>query len=114
MRVNRATAPPVAATNDRPGTVSHALESWLEGDGEKTVGSLIGVFDEKSFAILFVVLLGVPALPLPTGGATHVFELIAIVLAARSSSPGATASGSRGAGARSSSPATVSSASSPA
>jgi len=75
--------PPRAATNERPGTVSHELKSWLEGDGEKTVASLIGVFEEKSFAILFVVLLGVPALPLPTGGATHVFELIAIVLAAQ-------------------------------
>jgi hypothetical protein len=30
-----------------------------------------------------VLLLGVPALPLPTGGATHVFELIAVVLAAQ-------------------------------
>jgi hypothetical protein len=75
--------PPRAGTNERPGTVSHELESWLEGDGKKTVASLIGVFEEKSFAILFVVLLGVPALPLPTGGATHVFELIAIVLAAQ-------------------------------
>jgi hypothetical protein len=27
------------------------------------------------------VLLGVPALPLPTGGATHVFEIIAVLLA---------------------------------
>jgi hypothetical protein len=47
------------------------------------VASLIEVFEEKSFAILFVVLLGVPALPLPTGGATHVFEIIAILLAAQ-------------------------------
>jgi hypothetical protein len=31
--------------------------------------------------VLFVVLLGVPALPLPTGGATHVFEIIAMLLA---------------------------------
>jgi hypothetical protein len=31
--------------------------------------------------VLFVVLLGVPALPLPTGGATHVFEIVAILLA---------------------------------
>lgn len=31
--------------------------------------------------MLFVVLLGVPALPLPTGGATHLFEAIAILLA---------------------------------
>jgi len=31
--------------------------------------------------VIFVLLLGVPALPLPTGGATHVFELIAMLLA---------------------------------
>ena len=30
---------------------------------------------------MFVLLLGVPALPLPTGGATHVFEVIAMLLA---------------------------------
>lgn len=45
------------------------------------MGSLIELFEEKSFAILFVLLLGVPALPLPTGGATHVFEVIAVLLA---------------------------------
>lgn len=61
--------------------VSDALAAWLEGDGEKTLGGLIDVFNEKSFAILFVFLLGVPALPLPTGGATHVFEIIAALLA---------------------------------
>jgi hypothetical protein len=63
--------------------VSDELERWLQGDGEKTVASLITLFAEKSFAILFVVLLGLPALPLPTGGATHVFEVIAVVLAAQ-------------------------------
>src|SRR4051794_26734640 len=66
----------------RPEKVSDQLERWLRGDGEKTLASLIERFKEKSFAILFVVLLGVPALPLPTGGATHVFEIIAILLAA--------------------------------
>jgi hypothetical protein len=60
--------------------VSDALAGWLDGDGDKTLGSLIEVFEEKSFAILFVFLLGVPALPLPTGGATHVFEIIAALL----------------------------------
>jgi hypothetical protein len=45
------------------------------------MASLIALFEEKSFAILFVLLLGVPALPLPTGGATHVFEIIAVLLA---------------------------------
>ena len=63
--------------------VSDDLERWLQGDGEKTVASLIALFAEKSFAILFVVLLGLPALPLPTGGATHVFEVIAVLLAAQ-------------------------------
>jgi hypothetical protein len=62
-------------------SVSRELERWLESDGEKTLGSLVELFEEKSFAILFVLLLGVPALPLPTGGATHVFEIIAVLLA---------------------------------
>jgi hypothetical protein len=62
-------------------SVSRELEGWLQSDGEKTLGSLVELFEEKSFAILFVLLLGVPALPLPTGGATHVFEIIAVLLA---------------------------------
>jgi hypothetical protein len=66
---------------DSPEKVSDSIERWLEGEGEKTLGSLIELFEEKSFAILFVLLLGVPALPLPTGGATHVFEIIAVLLA---------------------------------
>jgi hypothetical protein len=64
-------------------TVSEQLAGWLDGDGDKTVASLIELFQEKSFAVLFVVLLAVPALPLPTGGATHVFEIIAMLLAAQ-------------------------------
>src|SRR5947209_3390885 len=64
-----------------PPKVSDQLERWLKSEGDKTVGSLIELFEEKSFAILFVILLGVPALPLPTGGATHVFEIIAALLA---------------------------------
>jgi hypothetical protein len=69
--------------SQRPETVSDQLEGWLNGDGEKTLATLIELFEEKSFAILFVVLLGVPALPLPTGGATHVFEIVAVLLAAQ-------------------------------
>jgi hypothetical protein len=65
----------------QPLSVSHELERWLQGDGDKTLGSLVALFEEKSFAILFVLLLGLPALPLPTGGATHVFEIIAVLLA---------------------------------
>ena len=62
-------------------SVSTELERWLQSDGDKTLGSLVELFEEKSFALLFVLLLGVPALPLPTGGATHLFEIIAVLLA---------------------------------
>ena len=65
----------------QPHSVSRELERWLQSDGEKTLGSLVELFEEKSFAILFVLLLALPALPLPTGGATHVFEVIAVLLA---------------------------------
>jgi hypothetical protein len=61
--------------------LSDELEEWLAGEGDRTLGALVDAFGKKSFAILFVVLLGVPALPLPTGGATHVFEVIAALLA---------------------------------
>src|SRR5438105_871033 len=61
--------------------VSESLEGWLQGEGDKTLGSLVEVFGTRSFAVLFVLLLGVPALPLPTGGATHVFEVIAALIA---------------------------------
>lgn len=73
----------MAADGRSQGTekLSDELEGWARGDGEKTLGSLIELFGEKSFAILFVLLLGVSALPLPTGGATHVFEIIAVLLA---------------------------------
>ena len=66
---------------DPAAPVSDQIEGWLTSDGDKTLGSLIELFEKKSFAILFVLLLGVPALPLPTGGATHVFEVIAGLLA---------------------------------
>ena len=61
--------------------LSDQLEEWLTGEGDRTLGALVDAFADKSFAIIFVVLLGIPALPLPTGGATHVFEIIAALLA---------------------------------
>jgi hypothetical protein len=78
-----APGPPPGAGQPRPEPekVSEQLERWLNSDGDKTLGSLVELFEEKSFAILFVLLLGVSALPLPTGGATHVFEVIAVLLA---------------------------------
>jgi hypothetical protein len=72
---------PPRETSSQQKKVSDELQCWLTSHGKKTLGSLIELFGERSFAILFIVLLGVPALPLPTGGATHVFEIIAVLLA---------------------------------
>jgi hypothetical protein len=78
------TTAPRPAHRRRPGApvrISDELEGWLDGDGEKTIGGLIEVFGKRAFALIFVMLMGVPALPLPTGGATHVFEVITVLLA---------------------------------
>ncbi|MDQ3945773.1 MAG: exopolysaccharide biosynthesis protein [Actinomycetota bacterium] len=61
--------------------VSAQLEDWLSGKAPKTVGSLIDVFGQKSFGIVFVVLMALPALPVPTGAASHVLEVITMLLA---------------------------------
>jgi hypothetical protein len=78
------TADPIVniVLGEMPGepNVSDELERWLAPDGDRSLGSLIELFGRNSFAILFVLLLGVSALPLPTGGATHVFEIIAALL----------------------------------
>jgi hypothetical protein len=61
--------------------VSDQLEQWFLGDRPRTLGSLIDLFGEKSFAVVFIVLMAAPALPLPTGGVTHVFEVITMLIA---------------------------------
>lgn len=61
--------------------LSDQLEGWLTGEHDKDLGSLVHAFGDKSFAILLLLLLAIPALPLPTAGVTHVFELIAALIA---------------------------------
>jgi hypothetical protein len=61
--------------------LSDQLEAWLVADRHKTVGDLVDTFGPSSFAVLFVVLMAFPALPLPTGGLSHVLEVIAMLLA---------------------------------
>src|SRR3954470_4363119 len=69
------------APRQDPEKVSDELERFLASEGEKTLGSLIELFEEKAFALIFILLMGVPALPLPTGGATHFFEIVTALLA---------------------------------
>ena len=67
--------------SSQPLAFSDELERWLTSDSGRTLGDLVDLFGTKGFATLFVILLAVPALPLPTGGATHLFEAVAILLA---------------------------------
>jgi len=60
---------------------SQRINSWLKSKGPKTFGDLEGLFSEKSFAVAFLILMAPAALPLPTGGITHVFEVITMLLA---------------------------------
>ncbi|HEV8461584.1 MAG TPA: exopolysaccharide biosynthesis protein [Gaiellaceae bacterium] len=62
---------------------SDELERWLESDGPKTLGALNDVFAERAFAVGILLLMLVPALPLPTGGVSHVLEVIAVILGAQ-------------------------------
>jgi len=62
---------------------SSQLQAWLDSDSPKTLGNLTEVFAEKAFAVTILVLMFVPALPAPTGGVTHVFEVITVLLAAQ-------------------------------
>ena len=70
----------------RPATAeesfSSRLERWLASTEPKTLGTLGEAFGEQSFAVAILLLMLLPALPLPTGGVSHVFEAIAVVLAA--------------------------------
>lgn len=62
---------------------SGELEGWLRSDGPKTFGELSRVFGERGFAVTVLLLMSVPAIPLPTGGVTHLFEAIAILIGAQ-------------------------------
>jgi hypothetical protein len=61
--------------------LSDQLEHWFGQGKDRTIGELVDAFGTRSFAVSFVVLMAFPALPLPTGGISHVLELAAMLLA---------------------------------
>ncbi len=70
------------ANHDKPRQdFSDELHAWLKHGKDKTLGGLNAVFAEKTFAIAFLLLMALPALPIPTGGITHLTELITMLLA---------------------------------
>jgi hypothetical protein len=62
------------------GGFSDDLEASLQESERLTIGNLSDVLDERGFALVVMVLLFPSALPIPTGGITHVFELFAILV----------------------------------
>jgi len=70
-----------AGEDGRQEKISAQLEAWLGSDRKKTLGDLVDTFGPRSFAILFVVLMALPALPLPTGAVSHVLEVVTMLLA---------------------------------
>jgi hypothetical protein len=60
---------------------SDELDQWLRSDSPKTLGAMNEVFDERSFAVAILLLMFPSALPVPTGGVTHVLEAITLLLA---------------------------------
>jgi len=63
-----------------PKPFSYQIEEWLKKPEPQTLDSLIQAFGEKSFAIMVLLLMFLPALPIPTAGFSHVFELIVMLL----------------------------------
>jgi hypothetical protein len=73
-------------TEPQPGepdveALSAQLRRWLEQTRTGTIGDLVDLMDEKSFAVVLMVLMLPSALPIPTGGVTHVLELAAALVA---------------------------------
>jgi hypothetical protein len=69
----------VTAVEEEP--FSDQLERWLSDDEPKTLGVMTAVFGERSFAVMIMLLMFPSALPIPTGGVTHVLEAITLLLA---------------------------------
>lgn len=64
----------------QPPVFSQDLHTWLKTGNDKTLAGLGKLFEEKSFAIIFLLLMALPALPIPTGGITHITEIITMLL----------------------------------
>lgn len=57
------------------------MQGWFDADRPSTIADLNEVFGERAFAIGIALLMAPTALPIPTGGLTHIFEVISAILA---------------------------------
>jgi len=63
-----------------PELFSSQLKRWLDSKQPKTIASISDVFGKKTFTIAILLLMLFPALPIPTGGITHVLEVAVMLL----------------------------------
>ena len=70
-----------AMRGEVPIRATELIARWRESEGEKSLGGFVDAMDSKGFALLLVILMGPSALPIPTGGLTHLFEIAAVLLA---------------------------------
>ena len=61
--------------------INATLEKWVKAGQPKTVGEFIQAFPDHGHAVVIFLLMLLPATPLPTGGLTHVFEVISVLMA---------------------------------
>lgn len=66
-----------------PKPFSEELSHWLRSDQTKTLTELSDVFGDRTFAIIFLILMATSALPIPTAGITDIFAIITIIFAAQ-------------------------------
>ena len=59
---------------------SKQLDNLFRSKGLLKVKDLNDLLEEKGFLIFILILSAFPALPIPTGGITHVFEIIVMIL----------------------------------
>lgn len=74
-KMNRAPSPDIP--------FSAELETWLRDKDQKTLNDLENVFGPRSFAIIILLFMALPALPIPTGGISTIFEIIAMTVSAQ-------------------------------
>jgi hypothetical protein len=61
--------------------LSTKVENWLLGKDDKTISGAQVAFGDRVVPVLIVMLMALPSLPIPTGGISHVMEVIAAILA---------------------------------
>ena len=69
------------AKQQAPKSFSSELKAWLDGKQAKNLDTLIESFGEKSFAVIMLLFMLLPALPGPT--AAHPLEAVVILVAAQ-------------------------------